>query len=71
MKSQELTKDASELYVNGMSIEAVAKELGISYRTARKAIFNSGTLLRNPSDRLRGRTRPKWTIPNNQESSSV
>lgn len=62
MKSTSLTPKASELYTSGMSIDAVAKELGVSYRTARKAIFNSGTLLRNPSERLRGRTRPKWTI---------
>lgn len=62
MKSNSLAPKASELYVSGMSIESVAKELGVSYRTARKAIFTSGTLLRNPSDRLRGRTRPKWTI---------
>lgn len=63
MKSTEITDKATELYVNGLSIEDVAKTLGVSYRTARKAIFNSGTLLRNPSERLRGRTRPKWTIP--------
>jgi transposase len=63
MKSTHITEKASQLYLDGLSIDDVAKSLGVSYRTARKAIFNSGTLLRNPSDRLRGRTRPKWTIP--------
>lgn len=53
---------ASDLYLSGMSVDAVAKELGVAYRTARKAIYNSGALLRSPSERLRGRTRPKWTI---------
>ena len=62
MKSELLTAEASKLYLSGLSIDAVAEELEVSYRTARKAIFNSGTLLRNPSERLRGRTRPKWTI---------
>ena len=62
MKSDLLTAEASKLYLSGLSIDAVAEELEVSYRTARKAIFNSGTLLRNPSERLRGRTRPKWTI---------
>lgn len=62
MKSTEISERASELYLSGLSIDAVAQELGVTYRTARKAIFNSGTLLRNPSERLRGRTRPKWTI---------
>lgn len=65
MKNIQLTPKASELYASGLSIDAVALELGVSYRTARKAIFNSGTLLRNPSERLRGRTRPKWTIKTN------
>ena len=67
MKSAKITDKATELYVNGLSIDDVAKTLGVSYRTARKAIYNSGTLLRNPSERLRGRTRPKWTIPQNNE----
>jgi transposase len=62
VKSDLLTAEASKLYLSGLSIDAVAEELEVSYRTARKAIFNSGTLLRNPSERLRGRTRPKWTI---------
>lgn len=46
------------MYVEGMSIDAVALELGVTYRTARKAIRNSGVILRDPSSRLRGRTRP-------------
>ena len=62
MKSLSLTAKASELYLSGLSIDAVALELGVSYRTARKAILHSGITLRNPSERLVGRTRPKWTI---------
>lgn len=46
------------MYQEGLSIDAVAKELGVTYRTARKAIRGSGVLLRDPSARLRGRTRP-------------
>lgn len=46
------------MYVGGLSIEAVAKEMGIAYRTARKAILSRGVELRNPSERLVGRTRP-------------
>ena len=37
----------------------VAEELGVCYRTARKAIRSSGVVLRDPSARLRGRTSPK------------
>lgn len=62
MKSSTLAPKASELYLSGLSIDSVAKELGVSYRTARRAIFYSGVVLRNPSERLLGRTRPKWTI---------
>lgn len=62
MKSLNLSPKASELYLSGLSIDAVALELGVSYRTARKAILHSGTILRNPTERLIGRTRPKWTI---------
>ena len=46
------------MYQDGLSIDAVAKELGITYRTARKAIRGGGVILRDPSTRLRGRTRP-------------
>jgi hypothetical protein len=41
-----------------MAIETVAKELGVAYRTARKAINSKGVELRDPSQRLVGRTRP-------------
>lgn len=67
MKSNSLSPKASELYLSGLSIDAVALELGVSYRTARKAITYSGTALRNPSERLIGRTRPKWTIRKEEE----
>lgn len=62
MKVIEISPRASSLYLSGLSVDAVAQELGVSYRTARKAILFSGTILRDPSQRLVGRTRPKWTI---------
>jgi len=57
-KSKKLEPTASQMYQEGLSIDAVAKELGVTYRTARKAIRGSGVILRDPSARLRGRTRP-------------
>jgi transposase len=57
-KSKKLEPTASKMYQEGLSIDAVAKELGITYRTARKAIRGGGGILRDPSARLRGRTRP-------------
>lgn len=58
MKSARIAEQAAELYNSGMAIEAVAKELGVAYRTARKAIFSKEVALRDPSARLVGRTRP-------------
>ena len=58
MKSKDIAEKASRLYQEGQSIESVAKELGVAYRTARKAIFSQGVVLRDPSERLKGRTRP-------------
>jgi RNA polymerase sigma factor (sigma-70 family) len=58
MKVQHLQFQAAALYVSGLSIEQVAEELGICYRTARKAIHMGGAELRDPSKRLVGRTRP-------------
>lgn len=46
------------MYEDGLSIEAVAKELSVAYRTARKAIYSKGVEPRDPSSRLLGRTRP-------------
>lgn len=57
-KSKNLAPTASKMYLEGMSIDAVALELGVTYRTARKAIRSDGVVLRDPSARLRGRTRP-------------
>ena len=34
------------------------RQLGVAYRTARKAIFLKGVEFRDPSQRLLGRTRP-------------
>jgi len=48
---------AAELYKAGKSVDEVAKELGITYGKARKLIADSGTPIRNTSDRLKGKTR--------------
>lgn len=58
MKVDKVAEQAAELYESGLSIEAVAKELNIAYRTARKAIRSKGVVTRDPSARLVGRTRP-------------
>ena len=47
----------AELYTAGKSVDEVAKELGITYGKARKLIADSGTPIRNTSDRLKGKTR--------------
>ena len=48
---------AAALYSAGKSVDEVAKELGITYGKARKLIAESGTGIRNTSDRLKGKTR--------------
>jgi len=54
----ELTADAAgRMYSSGMSVDAVAKSNGISYPKARRLIRESGVELRDPSARLKGRTR--------------
>ena len=47
----------AELYTAGQSVDEIAKELGITYGKARKLIADSGTPIRNTSDRLKGKTR--------------
>ena len=59
MKFSTISPEAAALYQAGLSIDAVADALHVSYRTARKAIFNAGVSLRDPSRRLLGRTRPE------------
>lgn len=49
---------AGQLYKSGKSVVEVANALGITYGKARKLIAESGTELRDGSERLRGRTRP-------------
>lgn len=61
--SEEYEGRAAILYLAGLSVDAVAKRLGIDYRTARKAI-TSQTPLRDPSARLVGRTRPDRKVKN-------
>jgi transposase len=58
MKADKIADQAASLYENGLSIEAVASQLGVAYRTARKAIYSTGVDPRDPSARLVGRTRP-------------
>lgn len=58
MKVDKIAAEAASMYENGMSIESVAKELNVAYRTARKAIYSTGVEPRDPSARLVGRTRP-------------
>lgn len=58
MKVDRISEEAAELYESGLSVEAVAAELGVAYRTARKAIWHAGVEFRDPSARLLGRTRP-------------
>lgn len=48
---------AAALYTAGKSVVEVAQELGITYGKARKLIQDSGTPIRNTSDRLKGKTR--------------
>lgn len=66
MKYERMSQQAAELYTNGMSVDAVASELGIAYRTARKAIWAQGVEFRDPSARLVGRTRPDKTTTSEQ-----
>lgn len=58
MKSTVIAEKAAQMYRDGCSVEAVAKEFGVAYRTARKAILSQGVVFRDPSERLKGRTRP-------------
>jgi len=51
------SSNAAALYSAGKSVDEVAKELGITYGKARKLIADSGTQIRNTSDRLKGKTR--------------
>jgi len=62
MLSKKISNEATELYVSGLSVEAVADRLEVAYRTARKAILMSGTPLRDSSLRLVGRTRPNGEV---------
>lgn len=56
--SDRIATQVKDLYLSGLSVESIAKQLDISYRTAKKALEKSGTELRDPSTRLKGRTRP-------------
>lgn len=49
--------EAASLYTSGKSVVEVAQALGVTYGKARKLIQDSGTPIRNTSDRLKGKTR--------------
>lgn len=51
------SNQAAALYRAGKSVDEVATELSITYSKARKLIAESGTPIRNTSDRLKGKTR--------------
>lgn len=51
------SNQAAALYRAGKSVDEVATELRITYGKARKLIAESGTPIRNTSDRLKGKTR--------------
>ena len=51
------SNQAAALYSAGKSLDEVATELSITYGKARKLIAESGTPIRNTSDRLKGKTR--------------
>jgi hypothetical protein len=51
------SNQAAALYAAGKSVDEVATELSITYGKARKLIAESGTPIRNTSDRLKGKTR--------------
>ena len=58
-KADKISAEAARLYTEeALSVEAVAANLGVAYRTARKAIWAQGVEFRDPSARLVGRTRP-------------
>lgn len=59
---KKISKQASEMYLEGKSIETIAEELDVCYRTARKAVWAEGIELRDPSTRLKGRTRPTRVV---------
>jgi orotate phosphoribosyltransferase-like protein len=58
MKIDKIADQAAQMYADGMSVEAIAAELDVAYRTARKALWSKGVEFRDPSARLLGRTRP-------------
>ena len=51
------SNQAAALYKAGKSVDEVATELSITYGKARKLIAESGTQIRNTSERLKGKTR--------------
>lgn len=57
MTTSVTAEQVAALYVEGKSVDEVAKSLGITYGKARKLIQDSGTPIRNTSDRLKGKTR--------------
>jgi hypothetical protein len=71
LKVASIQKEAVRLYKSGLSMEAVALELGVAYRTARKAIYSNGVEARDPSARLLGRTSPTGKKAQNKKSTTT
>jgi transposase-like protein len=66
--SDRISAEVKRLYLSGLSVESIAKSLDVSYRTVKRALEKSGTELRDPSTRLKGRTRPKKLEPLSTDS---
>lgn len=50
---------AGKLYTSGKTVLEVSQEMGVSYGQARRLISQTGTEIRDPSSRLKGRTHRK------------
>jgi transposase len=58
VSEQEIQQRVAELYSGGKSIVEVAQTLGVTYGRVRRLLRASSIELRDPSQRLVGRTRP-------------
>lgn len=58
MPEHEIQEQVANLYTGGKSIVEVAGTLGITYGRVRRLLRSANIELRDPSQRLVGRTRP-------------
>jgi hypothetical protein len=58
MTEQELTEQVRTHYLSGESVTQVATALGITYGRVRRIMCAASIELRDPSQRLVGKTRP-------------